>query len=577
MPDQARLQDELVFLPLGGCGEIGMNLNMFGFGPEHDRKWVIVDIGVTFGDASTPGIDIIMPDIEFIEQERANILGIVLTHAHEDHMGALGRLWPRIKCPVYATPFTMYLVKDRLSEFNLLGDVELHEVPLKGSFELGPFGFDLITLTHSIPEPNALAIRTPLGTILHTGDWKIDMAPQIGEPVDEAALRALGKSGVLAMICDSTNVFSPGEAGSEEGVRREISKLVSEYDGKGVAVASFASNVARMESIMMAARDNSRSVCLVGRSMKRMTAAAKSVGLLDTIGRLIDEEEAQSMPAAHVLYLCTGSQGEARAALSRIASGQHRSVKLHKGDAVIFSSKIIPGNEKGIFALQNALADDGIEVVTEKSRPIHVSGHPCRDELSQMYDWVNPKIAIPVHGERRHLLEHARLAKSLGIKHALAPHNGEMILLAAGKGGATPSGAGGTQAPKIIDIVPSGRLHQDGSDIVSASDEGLRLRKKMAYAGHVTVSLVVNSKGRLLSGPEPRISGFAEGRNGEVLGDLLDAVADAAEAAFDKLSPKARRDEDVIELKLGSQVRRMVKDKTGKRAVVEICAHKVKG
>jgi len=545
-----------------------MNLNMFGFGPEHDRKWVIVDIGVTFGDASTPGIEIIMPDIEFIEQNRANILGIVLTHAHEDHMGALGRLWPRIKCPVYATPFTMYLVKDRLSEFGLLDEVELREVPLKGHIDLGPFKFDLITLTHSIPEPNALAIHTPLGTILHTGDWKIDMAPQIGEPVDETALRALGKKGVLAMICDSTNVFSPGEAGSEEGVRAELTKLISEFDGKGIAVASFASNVARMESVMMAAKQNDRSVCLVGRSMKRMTAAAKSVGLLSEVGRLISEDEAQAMPAAHVLYLCTGSQGEPRAALSRIAAGEHRSVKFHKGDAVIFSSKIIPGNEKGIFALQNALADDGIEIVTEKSRDIHVSGHPCRDELSQMYDWVNPEIAIPVHGERRHLLEHANLAKSLGIKRALAPHNGEMILLAT---------SDRSHTPRIIDIVSSGRLHQDGNDIVSANDEGLRLRRKMAYAGHVSVSMVVNSKGRIVSGPEPRISGFPEGKNGAVMDELLDAVADEAEDIFDSLPPKAKRDEDAIEAKLKSRLRRKVKELTGKRCVVEAVVHKVKG
>ena len=568
MSKNSSSQDELVFLPLGGCGEIGMNLNMFGFGPEHDRKWVIVDIGVTFGDASTPGIEIIMPDIEFIEQNRANILGIVLTHAHEDHMGALGRLWPRIKCPVYATPFTMYLVKDRLSEFGLLDEVELREVPLKGHIDLGPFKFDLITLTHSIPEPNALAIHTPLGTILHTGDWKIDMAPQIGEPVDETALRALGKKGVLAMICDSTNVFSPGEAGSEEGVRAELTKLISEFDGKGIAVASFASNVARMESVMMAAKQNDRSVCLVGRSMKRMTAAAKSVGLLSEVGRLISEDEAQAMPAAHVLYLCTGSQGEPRAALSRIAAGEHRSVKFHKGDAVIFSSKIIPGNEKGIFALQNALADDGIEIVTEKSRDIHVSGHPCRDELSQMYDWVNPEIAIPVHGERRHLLEHANLAKSLGIKRALAPHNGEMILLAT---------SGRSHTPRIIDIVSSGRLHQDGNDIVSANDEGLRLRRKMAYAGHVSVSMVVNSKGRIVSGPEPRISGFPEGKNGAVMDELLDAVADEAEDIFDSLPPKAKRDEDAIEAKLKSRLRRKVKELTGKRCVVEAVVHKVKG
>ncbi|WP_409433656.1 ribonuclease J [Litorimonas sp. RW-G-Af-16] len=560
--------DELVFLPLGGSGEIGMNLNLFGFGPEHDRKWVIVDIGVTFGDSETPGIDIIMPDIEFIEQQRENLLGIVLTHAHEDHMGALGRLWPRLKCPVYATPFTMYLVKDRLAEFGLTGEVDLREVPLKGSFDLGPFTFDLITLTHSIPEPNALAIRTPLGTILHTGDWKIDEAPQIGEAVDEAALRDLGKEGVLAMICDSTNVFSPGEAGSEEGVREELTRLIKEYEGVGVAVASFASNVARMESVMMAAKENDRSICLVGRSMKRMTAAAKSVGLLQDVGHFVDEDEARSMPAAHLLYLCTGSQGEPRAALSRIASGEHRNVKFHEGDVVIFSSKIIPGNDKGIFALQNALADDGVEIVTEKMRPIHVSGHPCRDELTRMYDWVQPQIAIPVHGERRHLLEHAKLARSLGVKKALAPRNGEMILLASEDESA--------KVPQVVDIVVSGRLHQDGSAIVSDRDEGLRLRKKMAYAGHVSVSVVIDGKGRIVAGPEPRISGFPEGEKGEILDVLLDMVADEAEDAIDNMKPRARQDEDVVEDKIRSKVKRLVREKTGKRTIVEVVAHRVK-
>ena len=457
----------------------------------------------------------------------------------------------------------MYLVKDRLSEFDLLDDVELHEVPLKSKFSLGPFDFEMITMTHSIAEPNALAIRTELGTILHTGDWKIDEAPQIGEPVDSKALKAVGDEGILAMICDSTNVFSPGFAGSEEGVREELVKLIGEYAGKGVAVASFASNVARLESVMMAAKANDRSVCLVGRSMLRMTAAAKSIGLLENIGALLTEDEAQSMPAAHVLYLCTGSQGEPRAALSRIAAGEHRSVKFHKGDVVIFSSKIIPGNEKGIFALQNALADDGVDIITEKMRPIHVSGHPCREELKQMYKWVRPKIAVPVHGERRHLLEHAKLAKSLSPKFSIAPRNGEMIMLS-------------DKGPAIIDIVPSGRLHQDGHAIIADNDEGLRLRKKMAYAGHVSVSLVVNSKGRLISGPEVRISGFPEGREGKILEDMIDSVADEAEDVFEDMSPQARKDEDLIEDRLRSKVKRFVKDYTGKRTHVEVTAHKVK-
>lgn len=555
-------QNELVFLPLGGSGEIGMNLNLFGFGPAHARKWIIVDIGVTFGGLDTPGVEIIMPDTEFIEEYADDLLGIVLTHAHEDHMGALARLWPRLKCPVYATPFTMWLVKDRLGEFGLIDDVPLHEIPLKGQFSLGPFDLEFITLTHSIPEPNALAIRTPLGLVYHTGDWKIDHDPKIGEPVDQNAVTALRDEGITAMICDSTNVFSPGFAGSEGGVREELTKLIGEYKGRGVAVASFASNVARLESVMMAAKDNERSVCLVGRSMHRMTKAAKSVGLLSGIGSIVEEERAADMPQEHVLYLCTGSQGEPRAALSRIARDDHRNVSFHKGDVVIFSSKIIPGNEKSIFALQNALADAGIEIVTEKDRPIHVSGHPCRGELTQMYEWAKPEIAIPVHGERRHLLEHAKLAKSLGIEKTLAPHNGEMIRLA-------PDG------PEIVDIVPSGRLHQDGKDIVSASDEGLRLRRKMAYAGHVSISLVYNQKGKIISGPEPRISGFPEGSDGRLMDMLLDDVADMAEITFKSLSKSTKNSEDQVEERIRSKVRKLIRNETGKRAIVDVTAHKV--
>ena len=539
-----------------------MNLNLFGYGPPSNRKWIIVDIGVTFGGLDTPGVEIIMPDTNFIEEHVDNLIGIVLTHAHEDHMGALARLWPRLKCPVYATPFTMYLVKDRLAEFDLLDEVELHEIPLKGRFDLGPFDLEMITLTHSIPEPNALAIRTDEGVILHTGDWKIDPDPQIGEPVDVAAIEALSEEGILAMICDSTNVFTPGEAGSEGDVRKELSKLIGEYEGRGVAVASFASNVARLESVMVAAKENNRSVCLVGRSMERMTRAAKSVGLLKGLPETLDQDEASNIPSEHVLYLCTGSQGEPRAALSRIANNDHRHVDFKAGDVVIFSSKIIPGNEKSIFALQNALADDGIEIVTEKSRDIHVSGHPCRGELTAMYGWAKPHIAVPVHGERRHLIEHAKLAKGLGINHGIAPHNGEMIKL-------SKSGV------EIVDIVTNGRLHVDGSEIVDSKDDGLRLRRKMAYAGHIAISVVIDGKGVLISGPETRISGFPAGKDGDLLDELIESVSDVAEDAFDTLTRKERTNEDEVETRIRSHVRRYVKQETGKRTIVEVTAHKV--
>ena len=555
-------KSELVFLPLGGCGEIGMNLNLYGLGPAHDRKWIIADLGVMFGTPQTPGIEIIMPDTAFLEDQSDRILAIILTHAHEDHMGGLARLWPRLRCPVYATPFTKWLVDNRLEEAGLIDDVPVHEISLKERFQVGDFDIELITLTHSIPEPNALAIRTSLGTVLHTGDWKIDPDPQIGEAVDALALKALGDEGVLAIVCDSTNVFTLGHAGSEAGVRTELTHLIGEYDKRGVAVASFASNVARMESVLYAAKENERRVCLIGRSMHRMAQAALACDLLEFADVLIDEQEAEYLPSKKLLYLCTGSQGENRAALSRIADGSHRTVKFVPGDVVIFSSKIIPGNEKQIFALQNRLAGQGVEIVTEKDRPVHVSGHPCRDELKQMYEWARPLISIPVHGERRHLQEHARLARELGIKHALAPYNGEVIKLA-------------SSGPQIIDEVPNGRLHEDGGQIISADDRSLKERRKMAYAGHVCIGIAINKKGQLVEGPEPRAFGFVHGEAGEILDNFLDELAYEAEKAFHAIRKKDKTNEDEVEDKIRAQIRRYVRDKTGKRAIVDVIALKV--
>ena len=355
--------DSLCFLPLGGSDEIGMNLNLYGYGPESDRKWIIVDCGVTFGDLSTPGVDLIMPDPRFIEERAGDLIGMVLTHAHEDHMGAVAHLWRRLRCPIWATPFTAWLVRDRLHEYGLEDEVELHEIALDSRFNLGPFDMQLVTLTHSIPEPNGLAIRTPAGLVLHTGDWKIDPDPLIGESTDVSALTAMGEEGVLAMVCDSTNVFSKGESGSEAGVKEELVKVVSENTTGKVAIAAFASNVARLQSAIEAAEANGRRVCLVGRSMHRMTAAAKAVGLLQHVQDFVSEEEAGFFPPEKILYLCTGSQGEPRAALSRIAEGNHRNVNLGPGDTVIFSSRVIPGNDLGIFQLQNRLAERGVDGV----------------------------------------------------------------------------------------------------------------------------------------------------------------------------------------------------------------------
>jgi ribonuclease J len=531
-----RPDDELVFLPLGGSNEIGMNFNLYGYGPPHSRKWIVVDLGVTFGDQTTPGVEIILPDPTFIEERAKDILGIVLTHAHEDHIGAVAWLWPRLKAPLYATPFTAFLLREKLREADLLGEAPITEVPLGGKVSLGPFEIELITLTHSIPEPNGLAIRTPLGTVLHTGDWKIDPDPLLGGVTDEDAIRRMGDEGVLAMVCDSTNVFVDGEAGSEAEVRETLNKLIGELKG-GIAAACFASNVARMDTIIRAAEANGRHVCLVGRSMVRMSSAARSVGLLSDVGPFLTDAEAKRLPKEKVLYLCTGSQGEPRAALSRIADGTHPHMKLGQGDACVFSSRVIPGNEVPIRNLQNNLADRGVRLYTERDHPgIHVSGHPCRDELKRMYQWARPQIAVPTHGERRHLLEHVNLAKDLQTPHAVAPRNGDMVRLAPG-------------VPDIIDEVPSGRLYVDAGMVTPEHGEALRERRHASYNGVITVSIVLDGRSRLVSGPQIRTIGLP-GDEDYTLTEAIDDLETEAERAVRGLAAESLDDDDAVETAL---------------------------
>ncbi|HZL01440.1 MAG TPA: ribonuclease J [Caulobacteraceae bacterium] len=547
--------DELVFLPLGGSNEIGMNFNLYGFGPAHARQWIVVDLGVTFGDQTTPGVDIILPDPTFIEEHARDILGIVLTHAHEDHIGAVAWLWPRLKAPLYATPFTAFLLREKLREAGILDEVKITEVPLGGTFALGPFELSLITLTHSIPEPNGLAIRTPLGTILHTGDWKIDPDPLTGEATDEAAIRRLGDEGILAMVCDSTNVFVDGEAGSEADVRETLATLIGELKGK-VAAACFASNVARMDSIIRAAQANGRRVCLVGRSMIRMSQAARSVGLLTGIPPFVSDSEAARLPSSQILYLCTGSQGEPRAALFRVADGTHPHVKLGQGDACVFSSRIIPGNEIPIGNLQNKLADRGVRLYTERDHPgIHVSGHPCRDELKRMYQWARPRIAVPTHGERRHLLEHAALARDLQVPQTIAPRNGDMVRLAPG-------------LPEIIDEVPAGRLYVDAGVVTPENGDALRERRHAATNGMLTVSIALDGRNRTVSGPEVRALGLPADEDyplAEVLADL----GREAEGAMARLSPEDRDHDNAVESALARTLKKAAFRLWKRRPVVE--------
>jgi ribonuclease J len=548
-------ENELVFLPLGGSNEIGMNFNLYGFGPPHARKWIVVDIGVTFGDQTTPGVDIIMPDPSFIEQHRKDILAIVLTHAHEDHIGAIGWLWPRLKAPVYATPFTAFLVREKLRDADLLDKVKITEIPLSGQFDIGPFHIELVTLTHSIPEPNGMAITTPLGTVLHTGDWKIDPDPLLGEPIDVTALKRIGDQGVLAMVCDSTNVFQEGSAGSEADVRVALEQLIGTLKGK-VAVGCFASNVARMSSVIRAAENAGRRVCLLGRSMHRMAAAARSVGLLTDCKPFVTDQEANSFPKSKILYLCTGSQGEQRAALSRIAEGNHPHISLGEGDSCVFSSRVIPGNEIPIRNLQNRLAGRGVRLYSDRDHPgIHVSGHPCRDELAQMYQWARPQIAIPTHGERRHLLEHLAFARELQTPQAVAPKNGDMVRLAPGRA-------------EIIDEVVSGRLFLDGGVLTPENSDPLRERRHAAANGVLIVAVTLDKKNKLAADVEVRGIGLP-GDDDYPLSDAFDDLAEDAEDAIANMAAEARSDDRSVQQAVGRTLKKTAQRIWERRPVVE--------
>ena len=546
--------DELYFLPLGGAGEIGMNLNLYG----HAGKWLMVDLGVTFGEENLPGIDVVMPDPSFIVERKEDLVGLVLTHAHEDHIGAVPYLWGRLRCPIYATPFTAALLRRKLIDDGIEEEVPITEIEMSGSFTLGPFEIELVTLTHSIPEPNALIIHTSCGKVLHTGDWKLDEDPLVGDSYDEARLRSLAEEGVLAMVCDSTNAVVPGLSGSELDVREGLEKILPRFENR-VAVACFASNVARLETVIRVAHACGRRVSLVGRSMHRIYAAARESGYLDDLPPLVDVRDAGYLPKEEVLLLCTGSQGERRAALWRIAHDDHPEVVLEEGDAVIFSSRVIPGNEKDIFALYNSLAKMGIEVVSDDTvrgsgHSIHVSGHPARDELAQMYNWVRPQIAVPVHGEARHLEAHAKLAEECQVPMTVVPENGSLIRLAPGK-------------PEIVDHVPVGRLAVDGNRLLPIDSPILRARRKQIFAGSAVLSLVIDKDGRLLA--EPKLSAvdlLDLEADREIALDIVDDAADALE----RMRPKARDDDDTVAETLRIAVRRSFNRLVGKKPIVEV-------
>ncbi len=550
-------KDELVFLPLGGSGEIGMNMNLYGFGPSHARKWIMIDCGVMFGDLSTPGVEIICADPTFILEEKENLLALILTHGHEDHIGAVGLLAPDFECPVYATAFTAKLVESKLEERG--AKIDMRVIDLGARLTIGPFDIEFVTLTHSIPEPNGVIIRTPLGVVLHTGDWKIDPEPTLGPVTDSSTLRAIGDEGVLAMVCDSTNVLSSGESGSEMRVKESLTRIIARQKGR-VAVTTFASNVSRLVSICEAAKAADRSVCLLGRSMLRLIGAARDVGILPDGVKFVEPQAAGFLPREHVLYLCTGSQGEPRAALARIARDDHRDLTLAEGDTVIFSSKIIPGNEREIFTLINDLVELGVKIITEKDEFTHVSGHPNRDELKMMYEWVRPKYSIPVHGEARHLETHADFAMTLGVEDAISPRNGDLIRLAPGR-------------PAVIDEVPAGRWLLDGNIMTPDGAGPMRERRKLSHSGLVTVAMAIDEHGGLAAPPAVSIIGAP--REAPGIDDIGDVIAERTEAAFLSLAKVKRQDDGAVELAATRAVRNEMTAIWGKRPGVAIIVQRV--
>ncbi|WP_084580749.1 ribonuclease J [Sphingomonas azotifigens] len=537
-------RNELLFLALGGSGEIGMNVNLYGC----DGKWLMVDCGITFGDASYPGIDVILPDLQFIEDRVDDLLGIVLTHGHEDHIGALPYLAADLGVPLYATPFTAGLIHGKLAEEGIEDRIELNVVKEEGPFDIGPFTITYTPLAHSIPEGNAVLIETPYGKVFHTGDWKLDEAPSLGGSATAEELTAIGDKGVLALVCDSTNVFNPEASGSEADVRKGLDEVVAGAKGR-VLVTTFASNAARLQTLGEVARDTGRELCVAGRSLDRIIRVAKATGYLRDFPELIDFDKAMTLPASRVLIVATGGQGEPRAALNRIAEGSHV-LKLHQGDLVVFSSRQIPGNEIAIGKIMNTLADKGVDIITDRQAFVHVSGHPGRPELAEMYKWIRPEIIVPVHGEIRHMHEQARFALSQGVPRAVQQQNGEIIRLA-------PDG------PAKIGHAPVGRLVLDGDVILPADGATMGERRRISLYGQMSVAVAIDRKGKLLGAPQIRVQGVPVEEDRE---DLIEAAADAAVEAV----KKDWRDREKLRESLRLAVRRVAVRFTGKKPVVDV-------
>jgi ribonuclease J len=547
--------NELVFVPLGGLGEIGMNAALYGFGPNERRKWILVDCGIGFaGEERLPGIDLMFPDLTFIEEERDNLLAIMITHAHEDHIGALAELWPRLRAPVYATRFAVGVLEARRLGEPGAPKVELREIAPGQRIPIGPFEVEYVPVAHSIPESNALAIRTPLGLVLHTGDWKLDDTPFVGNTTSEEVFRKLGSEGILALVCDSTNVVRDGRSPSESDVAKRLAEIIKASPHR-VAVTTFASNVARIRAVALAAQVCGRECIAVGRAMDRIIEVARECGYLDGLPDFRPPEAYGYLPRDKVVALITGSQGEPRAALARIADNEHPEIALSRGDRVIFSSRAIPGNEKAIGRIQNALVRSGIEVLTDRHDLVHVSGHPRRDELAAMYRWTRPRIAVPAHGEDIHLAEHADFAKAQGVPEVVRARNGMVVRLAPGPAA-------------IVDAVPSGRIYKDGDIVIDMSERALPERRKLAFTGIVSVAIAIDKRGEIAGDPVIDIMGIPDkDRRG---GSIPDLVAETVGEVLDSLPKARRRDPEAVEDSVARAVRSALRNVWGKKPACHV-------
>ncbi len=547
------MKDELLFCPLGGSGEIGMNMNLFAYGKPDNQKWIIVDLGVTFADDTVPGVDIIYPDPGFIIDKKDDLLGIVLTHAHEDHIGAIAHVWPKLKCKIYATPFTSVLITEKFKEKKIDVTSYLKIVELNSTINLDPFKIEFVTLTHSILEPNGLRIQTPVGNILHTGDWKCDPDPLIGGNINSERLKEIGNEGVLAMICDSTNVFSAGRAGSELDVRKNLLKVFQRLN-KRIIVTSFASNVARMESVFYCAEHTGRHISLVGRSMHRIFKAARQCGYLKNVIDPIDPRDAKNISREKIVYLCTGSQGEPMGAMNRIVKYTHPDVFIERNDAVVFSSKIIPGNEKKLYKLHNNLVKEGIEVISEDNEYIHVSGHPNREDLRDMYNWVKPKAVIPVHGEHRHMIEHIEFAKEMQVKYPVQVENGDIVKLYPG------------EKPEVYDKAPSGRVYLDGNVAVEEDSRSIKERRNISSNGFLEATIMITPKGNIHNKPLVTFRGLPVYENDEFIYGLEEEI----ERTVKTFSLNNIKQQDNLIDALKITCRKFSKEKTGKKPLTNI-------